>query len=66
VAAKPVVTDAGALPVTLSAGVACHPDDGALIEALLGAADEALYAAKAAGKNRVVHADVHEHGAAPL
>jgi diguanylate cyclase (GGDEF)-like protein len=66
VAAKPVVTDAGALPVTLSAGVACHPDDGASIEALLGAADEALYAAKAAGKNRVVHADVHEHGAAPL
>jgi diguanylate cyclase (GGDEF)-like protein len=65
VAAKPVTTDAGALPVTLSAGVACHPDDGTSIEALLGAADEALYAAKAAGKNRVVHADVHEHGAAP-
>jgi diguanylate cyclase (GGDEF)-like protein len=65
VAANPVITDAGALPVTLSAGVACHPDDGASIEALLGAADEALYAAKAAGKNRVVHADVHEPGAAP-
>ncbi|MCU1485429.1 MAG: diguanylate cyclase with sensor [Actinomycetia bacterium] len=65
VAAKPVITDAGALPVTLSAGVACHPDDGTSIEALLGAADEALYAAKAAGKNRVVHAAVHEPGAAP-
>jgi two-component system cell cycle response regulator len=65
VATNPVVTDAGALPVTLSAGVACHPDDGTSIEALLGAADEALYSAKAAGKNRVVHADVHEHGATP-
>jgi diguanylate cyclase (GGDEF)-like protein len=31
VAAKPVETDAGALPVTLSAGVACHPDDGTSI-----------------------------------
>jgi diguanylate cyclase (GGDEF)-like protein len=64
-AAKPVETDAGALPVTLSAGVACHPANGASIEALLGAADAALYAAKAAGKNQVVHAEVHEHGAAP-
>jgi diguanylate cyclase (GGDEF)-like protein len=64
-AAKPVDTDAGALAVTLSAGVACHPADGASIEALVRAADEALYTAKAAGKNRVVHADVHEHGAAP-
>jgi diguanylate cyclase (GGDEF)-like protein len=64
-AAKPVETDAGSLPVTLSAGVACHPANGASIEALLGAADAALYAAKAAGKNQVVHAEVHEHGAAP-
>lgn len=65
VAARPVETDAGPLPVTLSAGVACHPGDGPSVEVLLGVADEGLYAAKAAGKNRVVHVDVHEHGAAP-
>jgi two-component system cell cycle response regulator len=52
-AAVPVDVDGGALPVTLSAGVACHPDDGATLDLLLAAADEALYAAKRAGKNRV-------------
>lgn len=65
VAARPVETDAGALSVTLSAGVACHPGDGPSLEVLLGVADDGLYAAKAAGKNRVVHVAVHEHGAAP-
>jgi diguanylate cyclase (GGDEF)-like protein len=53
VAAAPVDTDQGPLQISLSAGVACHPADGATIEALLAAADEALYEAKAAGKNRV-------------
>lgn len=61
---KPVLTDAGPLSVTLSAGVACHPEDGATIEALLARADEALYAAKGSGKNRVVHVPVPEPGAA--
>lgn len=40
-------------PLTLSIGVATYPDDGHAAEALLDAADAALYAAKAGGRNRV-------------
>jgi diguanylate cyclase (GGDEF)-like protein len=40
--------------VTLSAGVALFPDHGAEGPALLQAADSALYAAKKAGRDRVV------------
>jgi diguanylate cyclase (GGDEF)-like protein/PAS domain S-box-containing protein len=40
--------------VTISAGVAVFPADGADEDALLRCADEALYRAKAAGRNRVV------------
>lgn len=39
--------------VTLSFGVAAMPDDGVTREALLGAADSALYSSKRAGRNRV-------------
>ena len=49
-------TSAGPLAVTLSVGVASGRDDGGSrqdSEPLLRAADEALYAAKAAGRNRV-------------
>ena len=49
VAATPV----GEIPVTLSIGIACHPEDGTTMHTLLAAADRGLYAAKAAGKNRV-------------
>jgi len=56
VAATPVVTEVGAIPVSVSVGVACHPDDGATIQAVLAAADAALYEAKRTGKNRVVAA----------
>jgi diguanylate cyclase (GGDEF)-like protein len=41
------------LQVTASFGVAAAPDNGDLGEALVAAADEALYRAKRAGKNRV-------------
>lgn len=43
--------------LTLSAGVASLPDDGDTAEDLLEAADRRLYAAKDAGRDRVVAAD---------
>ena len=39
--------------ITMSFGVAAFPDDGLTREALLTAADSALYSAKRAGRNRV-------------
>jgi diguanylate cyclase (GGDEF)-like protein len=45
--------DAG-FPLRLSAGISTYPYDGAGTTHLLRAADQALYRAKAAGKNRVV------------
>jgi len=41
-------------PVTVSIGVAAFPDHAQEAEALLRCADEALYDAKAAGRNRVL------------
>jgi diguanylate cyclase (GGDEF)-like protein len=44
--------------MTVSAGVATYPDEQVdSPETLIRYADEALYAAKAAGRNRVVRAD---------
>jgi diguanylate cyclase (GGDEF)-like protein/PAS domain S-box-containing protein len=50
------VTHAGRLmgPVTFSLGVACFPEHGTTVEAILKASDTALYQAKAAGRNCVV------------
>jgi diguanylate cyclase (GGDEF)-like protein len=53
VGATPVPTTAGDLVVTISVGVATHPEHGTSIPALTMAADAGLYAAKAAGKNQV-------------
>jgi diguanylate cyclase (GGDEF)-like protein len=46
------LTDAG-YPLRMSAGVSTYPFDGATPSALLRAADQALYAAKNAGKDQV-------------
>jgi diguanylate cyclase (GGDEF)-like protein len=46
------LTEAG-FPLRISAGVSTYPYDGATPTALLRAGDQALYAAKAAGKDRV-------------
>ena len=55
VASAPVVTTTGAeIPVTISIGAATFPGDGAAGEALVAAADTALYAAKRGGRNRAV------------
>lgn len=43
----------GTEQITMSFGVAAFPDDGLTLEALLTAADSALYSAKRAGRNRV-------------
>jgi diguanylate cyclase (GGDEF)-like protein len=48
-----LTTAAGSVMVTVSLGVADLPGDGSA-DALLARADEALYRAKAAGRNRVV------------
>jgi diguanylate cyclase (GGDEF)-like protein len=47
------LTDAG-FPLRISAGMSTYPFDGATPTSLLRAGDQALYAAKAAGKDRVV------------
>ena len=43
--------------VTISVGIACFPQHGKTTQALLKAADRALYKAKETGRNRVVTAD---------
>jgi len=47
-------SDRQGIVCTLSAGVAVYPDHAGDLHALLAAADLALYAAKAAGRDRVV------------
>jgi len=49
---SPYVVDRLELQVSACIGVACCPRDGASAEALLAAADAAMYRAKAAGKGR--------------
>jgi diguanylate cyclase (GGDEF)-like protein len=46
------LTDAG-FPLRVSAGISTYPFDGASSSSLLRAADQALYAAKNAGKDRI-------------
>jgi diguanylate cyclase (GGDEF)-like protein len=57
-----VAAHRGRVPVTLSLGVAAPAQAYGLAEAALEAADQALYAAKRAGRNRVVLANTAEAG----
>lgn len=47
------------LNCTLSIGVACFPEDGRDVAALIGAADKRTYLAKRSGRNRMVASDNH-------
>lgn len=49
-----VASEHGKLSVTISLGVATFPDDGNSLDLLISHADEALYRAKHAGRNRTV------------
>lgn len=52
--AKPIPTAVGALRITISGGLACEARAGSAGDDLLRAADTALYAAKAAGRDIVI------------
>lgn len=51
---RPIPTEAGPLPVSLSIGIAAYPEHAQGAEQLLARADQALLEAKRAGKGRVV------------
>ncbi len=53
IAAAPIPYGTALIEVTASFGIATFPGGGRTIDELIGAADRALYAAKAAGRNRV-------------
>ena len=55
VAASCVRTHGGSLNQTISVGIASFPDDAKTLPELIDKADQALYAAKKAGRNRVEH-----------
>lgn len=60
VCCEPIATERGLLSVTISLGVAAFKNHNSTLEQLLDEADQALYQAKAAGRNCVC---VHERSA---
>lgn len=56
-----LVDRSGGVTITLSGGVASYPQNAADASSLLYAADSALYAAKAAGKNMIICSKAQAH-----
>jgi diguanylate cyclase (GGDEF)-like protein len=54
IAARPLAIDGVAIPVTVSVGIACYPEDGRTLDALAVRADRALYQAKSDGRNKAL------------
>ncbi len=48
--------------ITISVGIACYPEHGAMPQDLMKSADDALYEAKAKGRNQVCIAGAHHEG----
>ena len=59
--ADPISIDGVACSVGISVGIAIYPRDGETIETLVHAADAAMYASKAAGRNRSSFAGPGRH-----
>jgi diguanylate cyclase (GGDEF)-like protein len=65
IAARPIALAEGAVPITVSIGVAAIPEDAESGEQIIAAADQSLYAAKNAGRNRAIrHEQVFGQSAA--
>jgi diguanylate cyclase (GGDEF)-like protein len=59
-----VVAESIAVGITVSAGVAAIPSCADSLNEALRTADDRLYAAKRAGRNRVVHTEADERRSA--
>lgn len=60
---KPYQVDQNRLYITVSIGIAIYPEDGRTVEDLLKSADQAMFAAKREGRNRIRHFDQHMQSA---
>ena len=64
--AQPFEIDGAALQITVSIGIAAYPRNGLDVHGLIARADQALYDAKAAGRNRFHFAPTRVGQAGPL
>jgi diguanylate cyclase (GGDEF)-like protein/PAS domain S-box-containing protein len=64
-ASAPIETDVAVLRVSASMGVTIYPQDGSVADLLVRHADQAMYAAKQAGKNRYHRFDIAQTAPTP-